>query len=111
MTQTNKQIIFELRIKGLGYKAVAGVLGLNRDEVRQFCKHSGLEGTAQVVDMNIREKVKNKELCANCYITVNQKETGRPRKFCSDNCRRQWWKLNRIANVKKALNEEMEDGI
>ena len=111
MTETDKQLIFELRVKGVGYKAIAAVLGINRDQVRQFCKHFGIEGNGATVAINIRERVKGKELCANCYLTISQKGIGRIRRFCGDNCRRQWWKKNRKINVKKALNEEMENGI
>ncbi len=101
MTETDKQLIFELRVKGVGYKAIAAVLGINRDQIRQFCKHFGLEGDAAIVALNIRERVKTKELCANCYLTISQKGTGRTRRFCGDKCRRQWWKKNREAMLKK----------
>ena len=110
MTEIDKELIFELRVKGSGYKAIAAVLGINRDKVRRFCKHNSLYGSAEMVSYNIKERVKAKELCTNCYKTINQKTTGRPRKFCSENCRRAWWSKNRKVNVKK-LNKEMENGI
>ncbi len=111
MTETDKELIFELRIKGSGYKAIAAVLGINRDKVRRFCKHNSLYGSAEMVSYNIKERVKAKELCAHCYKTINQKITGRPRRFCKDECRRDWWNKNRKVNVNKALNKEMENGI
>ncbi len=111
MTETDKQLIFELRVRGIGYKAVGAVLGINRDQVRQFCKSYGLEGSAPTVAINIREKRDGKELCANCYLFIVQKETGRSRRFCSEKCRRLWWKKHRNVNVKKAFNEEIENGI
>lgn len=95
MTETDKELIFDLRVKGSGYKAIAAVLGINRDKVRHFCKHYGLEGSAEMVSYNIKERVNTKELCANCYKTINQKTNGRPRRFCKDECRRTWWKKNR----------------
>lgn len=111
MTETDKELIFELRLKGSGYKAIAAVLGISRDKVRRFCKHYGLEGSAEIVSYNIKERVNTKELCANCYKIINQKITGRPRRFCKDKCRRDWWNKNRKVNVKKVLNKEMENGI
>lgn len=111
MTETDKELILDLRVKGSGYKAIAAVLGISRDQVRHFCKHYGLEGSVEMVSYNIKERVKLKELCANCYKTINQKTTGRPRRFCKDKCRRAWWNKNRKVNVKKALNKEMENGI
>ena len=111
MTETEKELILDLRVKGSGYKAIAAILGISRDKVRHFCKHYGLEGSAEMVSYNIKERVKSKELCANCYKTINQKTTGRPRRFCKDKCRRAWWNKNRKRDVKKALNKEMKNGI
>lgn len=100
MTETDKELIFDLRVKGSGYKAIAAILGINRDKVRRFCKHYGLEGSAEIVSYNIKERVKAKELCTNYYKTINQKPTGRPRRFCKDECRRVWWNKNRKVIVK-----------
>ena len=33
-------------------------------------------------------------LCANCSKPIKQKNKGKPRRFCSDECRRSWWKEN-----------------
>ena len=32
--------------------------------------------------------------CPVCGTQIRQKETGRPRKFCSDPCRRRYWKTH-----------------
>ena len=32
--------------------------------------------------------------CSVCGKEIRQKETGRPRKFCSDPCRRRYWKAH-----------------
>ena len=32
--------------------------------------------------------------CPVCGTQIRQKETGRPRKFCSDPCRRRYWKAH-----------------
>ena len=32
--------------------------------------------------------------CSVCGTQIRQKETGRPRKFCSDPCRRRYWKAH-----------------
>jgi len=36
-----KEKIRELRLKGMGYKGIAVLLGLTRDCVRGFCKRNG----------------------------------------------------------------------
>ena len=48
MTEYEKTKIPELRASGMGYKAIANVLGLSRDAVRGFCRKYGLNGNAEV---------------------------------------------------------------
>lgn len=53
MTVDEKEKIKELRLKGMGYKGIANILGLLRDSVRGFCKRNGLYGSSYVVDLNV----------------------------------------------------------
>ena len=91
MTDTEKKQIYDLRLKGLGYKAIAAVLGLTRDSVRSYCKRNGIDGDAMVVSLNVAEKKKQKLVCACCSKPIQQKKRGRSRRFCSEECRRKWW--------------------
>ena len=52
MTDLQEKQLREYRIKGFGYKAIASVLNLSRDVVRNYCKSHSLEGYAAVVAMN-----------------------------------------------------------
>lgn len=101
MTDYDKQQIQELRLKGTGYKAIAAVLGLSRDCVRGFCKRNGLDGDSKVVSLNVEERVRNHVLCACCNIPIKQNQRGRVRRFCSEECRRKWWKDNPHKRNKK----------
>lgn len=92
MDNDNKEKIRELRLKGMGYKAIARLLGLSRDSVRGFCRRNSLDGDSCVVALNVDEKVNNNELCAYCMKSISQKDRGRTRRFCSEACRRKWWK-------------------
>lgn len=56
MTEEQKKKIKELRLEGLGYKAIANILGLSRDAVRGFCKRYELTGNATVVALNMQVK-------------------------------------------------------
>lgn len=94
MTEIEKQQIHDLRLKGIGYKAIAAVLGISRDSIRGYCIRNGLDGDSKVVTLNIEEKIKNNLLCACCNKPIKQNERGRARRFCSDECRRKWWKDN-----------------
>jgi len=101
MTETDKQQIFDLRLKGVGYKAIAAVLGISRDSVRAFCKRNGLDGDAKAVSLNVEEKKIKHLLCSCCSKSIKQKDRGRNRRFCSDQCRRKWWRDHPEARNKK----------
>ncbi|WP_411679868.1 RNA polymerase subunit sigma-70 [Clostridium thailandense] len=101
MTSDEKEKIKELRLKGMGYKGIANLLGLTRDSVRGFCKRNGLDGASCVVALNVEEKIKRNVLCACCEKPLKQKGQGRSRRFCSDKCRRKWWNENQDKRNKK----------
>ncbi|AVP62899.1 hypothetical protein C3B64_00960 [Clostridium botulinum] len=90
-----KQQILELRKKGYGYKSIAGILEIKRDSVRNLCKRYGLAGYGKPIEHNILEKENRIICCLNCgqQIIVDGKR-GRKPKFCSEECRRSWWKNN-----------------
>lgn len=94
MTVDEKEKIKELRLEGMGYKAIATLLGLSRDSVRGFCKRNGIEGDSCVVALNVEEKIKRNVLCICCEKPIKQRRQGRTRRFCSDGCRRKWWNEN-----------------
>ncbi|WP_425057993.1 hypothetical protein SCACP_25870 [Sporomusa carbonis] len=91
MTETQAEQIREFRLKGIGYKAIASILDLSRDVVRNYCKDQGLEGYGPVVAVNKQEQMQQGSLCRCCSQTIRQPGMGRKRIFCSDQCRRQWW--------------------
>lgn len=101
MTNDEKEKIKRLRLEGMGYKGIANLLGLTRDSVRGFCKRNGLEGDSCVVALNVGEKIKRNLLCTCCEKPIKQNETGRIRRFCSDECRRKWWKENQEKKNKR----------
>ena len=90
MNLEQKNQIKELRIKGLGYKAIAGKLNLSRDSIRSFCKRNKLDGFAAIVNMNADIALAGK--CKYCSRIISQKSKARQRIFCSEECRRNWWK-------------------
>ena len=91
MTDIQRKQIQEMRIQGMGYRAIANAVGLTRDIVRNYCKSNNLEGYAKELTLNIKEKIHNGEACPYCGKEIYQPIVGRHKKFCSDTCRRQWW--------------------
>ncbi len=92
MTETQKKQIVRMRKKGRGYKTIASAVGLSRDIVRTFCKKRHMSGFGEAFVLNDREKADEYKRCLNCYGHIRQPKKGRPKKFCSEECRRDWWK-------------------
>ena len=87
---TVKQIL-ELREQNLGYREIAYQTGLTRDAVRNLCRKYEMGG------YRARPQTTPKNACPNCGKPVVDSGAGRKRRFCSEYCRRRWWKLHRDA--------------
>ena len=88
MTEQQAKQIREMREQGIGYRSIALTVGLSRDIVRNFCKSRGLSGYGSALTKNIQEQVMLGKACLYCGKEMKQLDTGRPKKFCSDKCRR-----------------------
>ena len=81
-----------LRKNGMGLRRIADVTELTLDAVRNLCRKI----TPPETDENLHIRMNNKEACVFCGTPVEQHGgAGRPRRFCSDYCRRQYWRLHR----------------
>jgi hypothetical protein len=100
MTEIEKQQIMELRLKGEGYKKIAGTLGISRDSVRNYCKRNMIGGDSDSASHNVEERITNNLFCACCNKPIKQNKGGRARRFCSEGCRRKWWKENKDKQTK-----------
>ena len=103
MTDAQAKQINEMRMKGMGYKAIGMAIGLSRDIVRNYCKRHNLAGYATVVSKNMKLMVDGKEVCHFCGNPITQPKTGRPRRFCCEKCRREGWKAHPEAMIRKKL--------
>lgn len=98
MTDKQRELIYALREKGMGYTSIGKEIGLSRDVVRNFCKSRGLAGYAgnnpNYKGKRMYLKYKDGKCCRLCGREISQPKTGRPRRFCGESCRRQWWKIH-----------------
>lgn len=101
MTEEQGLQIRKLRQKGLGYRAIALAVGVSRDSVRNYCKIRGLAGYQPVYEMNLKDRIEDGSACAFCGALLKQKKTGRKRRFCSEACRRNYWRIHR-EEIKKS---------
>lgn len=107
MTQAQAKQITELRLQGVGYKSIGTVVGLSRDIVRNYCKARNLNGYASALTKNIRMKMDSGEACLYCGGELGEQTMGRPKKFCCEKCRREWWKAHPEA-VKRSSDASYE---
>ena len=89
MTELQAEQIRKMRTQGIGYRAIASVVGLSRDIVRNYCRAHGMDGYASALTKNIQEQMMLGKACLYCGSELIQPSTGRPKKFCSDKCRRE----------------------
>ena len=60
VTKEQAERIKELRMQGKGYKAVASVVGLSRDIVRNYCRANGMEGYGEAARLNLQKEMAEK---------------------------------------------------
>ena len=102
MTDFEAAQVKEMRLNGMGYRAIAEALGLSRDIVRNHCNAKGMGGYVAATVENLKEREGQGGICICCGKEMQQEGTGRPRKFCSEKCRRQWWKTHPQEGNRKA---------
>ena len=90
MTTEQAQQISYLRYEGKSYREIAGMLQLRETTVKTHCSRHGL--TDKFIEM-LREG-KGAAVCPCCGSVIVQIPKQKPRKFCSDKCRYDWWNKN-----------------
>lgn len=93
MTSYQQRQVREFRRKGVGYRAIAAVVGVSRDEVRNYCKSRGLDGLGD----EVMAKAKKERFCQQCNKKLPPHKSGRVSKYCSDECRQKWWSAHQDA--------------
>lgn len=93
MTDMQKETIRYLRCEGLGYKAIASRLAISENTVKGFCRREGLSG-----DMPPPISA-----CRHCGVALEQTPKAKPKKFCSEACRRAWWKVRPYLSERRAF--------
>jgi endogenous inhibitor of DNA gyrase (YacG/DUF329 family) len=103
MTSAEKEEIDTLRMQGLGYKTIAKELLLTVDMVKGYCKRHHLNGLAAALQVNAKVIKEGCSLCLQCENSIQQKNYGRTKKFCSAVCRHTWWNENQDKRSKNAI--------
>lgn len=85
MTEQEKQEIVKLRSVGFGYGKISQILNISKSTISSFCKSLDTKSS----------------YCLMCNSKLKQTKGHRQRKFCSDKCRLEYWKLH-----KKEINRK-----
>ncbi|CAI3674437.1 terminase gpP N-terminus-related DNA-binding protein [Clostridium neonatale] len=99
MTKNEKEKVKILREKGYSYSKIAIVLDISENTIKAFCRRNNLGGIKGIQAKENREK---NEKCKQCGSELTQSIKGKRKKFCSDKCRRQWWKEHDFCIDRKA---------
>ena len=81
LSDEGKKKIIELKMTGLGGKAIATQLQLSPNSVKTFLHRHGKD-SAYIASMG---------MCPCCGAQLIQTPGKKPKKFCSDACRMKWW--------------------
>lgn len=95
MSPEQKQKISRMRHERMSYLQIASELGIPENTVKSYCRRNNLGA----VKITMEEKPAE---CKCCGRPLVQGRKGHPSKFCSEECRRTWWKVNDGQLVKKA---------
>ena len=101
MTDEQALQIRNLRAGGMGYRVIASTVNLSRDTVRNFCRSNGIGGVRADKEKNLKERMEDGRACAFCGTELIRPKIGRPRRFCSESCRRSYWRTHRAELRKK----------
>ena len=99
MTQGEREKIKFFREKGYSYSKISDVLGISENTIKSFCRRNNLGGVRGKSKENNEEQI---EICKQCGNRLETYKKGAKRKFCSDKCRRLWWKEHDDYIEKKA---------
>lgn len=83
VTDAEKEKIQFLRGEGFGYGAIAERLGISANTVKSFCRRNCLSAAGVVEAASV---------CRCCGRPLGDLPRGNLRKFCSEACRRAWWR-------------------
>lgn len=90
MSDLNQRIA-EFRQQNYSYRFIGHILNLSPNTVKSICRRQGFaaEGPRKT-----KVEKQNAPLCKNCHRLLIRGRSDRA--FCSEKCRSDWWRNNRI---------------
>lgn len=94
-------LIASFRAENYSYAKIAEVLGLNQNTVKSLCQRNNIPTPTGIPRKTKAEKAALK-VCKNCKKQLDKKKDRSDKEFCSDNCRRNYWKQQKAEQQKAA---------
>lgn len=104
MTEREKESTLRLRSRGCGYADIARALGLPEATVKTFCSRNRLLDADLERLYDARRDFSVPLTCLQCGVALGQDAKHKPKRFCSESCRRAWWNARRDAINKKGAH-------
>ena len=89
MTNETKDTISSLLAQGYGYRKISIETGISINSIKSWCRRHPIQTHSQ-------------SACKYCGSPLHQTPGKRQRRFCSDQCRLQWWKEHPEARIHRA---------
>lgn len=99
VTDMQKRKIKELRETGYSYASISKELSMSVNTVKSFCWRNKIKMPPKIIEPETKSW---RDTCANCGKPLSNGRTGRPKRFCSELCRRAWWKEHSKESKKTA---------
>ena len=100
MKNEQKDRITAMRQYGYGYTTIAKAVGLTKDNVKAYCRAHDLAGVKAQSNARITP---DQSFCLCCGKLLHQLPGRKKAKFCSADCRQQWWNNHPEQVTRKAI--------
>ena len=100
MTKEQKQTVKNMRLQGMSYGKIADLLKIPKGTVQSFCRRNipttqNNSNETPKNEPNANKTAENLTICKQCKQPLEQKQKCKPKTFCCDKCRFDWWNANR----------------
>ncbi|MHB1154068.1 MAG: RNA polymerase subunit sigma-70 [Eubacteriales bacterium] len=100
MTNEQRKQITAMRQDGFGYTTIAKAVGLSKDNIKAYCRTHDLAGIKAQDNTRITLE---QDCCLKCGKPLSQTLGKKKVKFCSADCRQQWWNSHPEQVTQKAI--------
>lgn len=81
------------RRQGYSYEKICKHINVSKSTVAAYCRRHDIRPITHAKESRVVEqRIDKNVLCKYCGSELIQSRKGNPKKFCSEACRRSWWK-------------------